>query len=215
MNAIEATSSTADEDVAAAEENWAAATSNGLPPPLCSELPVAWLLALVAVQLAGILGASKICDDVPDDVPLVVDFPVSADSVLEVELVGPGEELVSTTRLVGTSVELAVEVLLTMAVVEGCVFSAVDEYDVGVVGAADELGCDCKTSFALPHKFCGPRPCRKRAKMFESVLLLSEKPSLEHASFTSLAIEASPLTHGTLQLFCLKSFASQPVMACW
>jgi hypothetical protein len=36
-------------------------------------------------------------------------------------------ELVSTKRLVGTSVELAVEVLLTMAVVEGCVFSAVDE----------------------------------------------------------------------------------------
>ena len=48
--------------------------------------------------------------------------------MLEVELVGPGEEDVSTTRLVGTSVELAVEVLLTMSVVaECCVFSAVDE----------------------------------------------------------------------------------------
>lgn len=65
-------SSAADGDVAAAEENWAAAMSKGLPPPLSSELPVAWLLALVAVQLAGILGASKICD-VADDVPLVVD----------------------------------------------------------------------------------------------------------------------------------------------
>lgn len=65
-------SSAAEEDVAAAEENWLAATSNGLPPPLCSELPVDWLLALVAVQLAGILGASKICD-VSDDVTLDVD----------------------------------------------------------------------------------------------------------------------------------------------
>lgn len=75
--------------------------------------------------------------------------------MLEVELVAPGEELVSTTRLVGTSVELAVETLLTMSVVEGCVLSAVDEYVVGVVGAADGLdwACDCKTSFALPHKF--------------------------------------------------------------
>ena len=54
-------------------------------------------------------------------------MPLSADSVLEVELVGAGEELVSTNRLVGTSVELAVETLLTMSVVEGCVFSAVDE----------------------------------------------------------------------------------------
>jgi hypothetical protein len=72
VNVIATISSTADEDVAAAEENCAAATSKGLPPPLCSELSVAWLLALVAVQLAGILGASKICD-VPDDVPLVVD----------------------------------------------------------------------------------------------------------------------------------------------
>ena len=59
--------------------------------------------------------------------PLVDDLPLSADSVLEVELVGAGEELVSTNRLVGTSVELAVETLLTMSVVEGCVFSAVDE----------------------------------------------------------------------------------------
>lgn len=47
--------------------------------------------------------------------------------MLEVELVAPGEELVSITRLVGTSVELAVEVLLTTAVVEGCVFSAVED----------------------------------------------------------------------------------------
>jgi hypothetical protein len=177
---------------------------------------VAWLLTLVAVQLAGILGASKICD-VADDVPLVVDWPLFADSVVDVELVGPGEELVSTTRLVGTSVELAVETLLTISVVEGCVFSAVDEYDVGVVGAADGLdwACDCKTSFALPHKFCGPRSCKKSARMFESVLLLSKKPSLEHASFTSLVIEARALTHVTLQLFCLKSCESQPVTSCW
>ena len=117
VNVIATTSSTADEDLVAAEENWAAATSKGLPPPLCSELPVGWLLALVDAQLAGILGASKICD-VWVDVPLVDDLPLSADSVLEVELVGAGEELVSTNRLVGTSVELAVETLLTMSVVE-------------------------------------------------------------------------------------------------
>lgn len=136
--------------------------------------------------------------------------------MLEVELVGAGDELVSITRLVGTSVELAVEVLLTMAVVEGCVFSAVDdEYSAGVVGAADALDCDCKTSFALPHKFCGPRSCKKRAKMFESLLPPFRKPSLEHSSFTSLVIEARPLTHVTLQLCCLKSCESQPVTACW
>ena len=126
VNVMATISSIADEDLVAEEENWAAATSNGLPPPLCSELPVGWLLALVDVQLAGILGASKICDDW-DDVPLVDDLPLSADSVLEVELVGAGEELVSTNRLVGTSVELAVETLLTMSVVEARVFSAVDE----------------------------------------------------------------------------------------
>lgn len=73
MNVSASISSVADKDVAAAaEENWLAARSNGLPPPLCSELPVAWLLALVAVQLAGMLGASNICD-VSDDVPLDVD----------------------------------------------------------------------------------------------------------------------------------------------
>lgn len=58
---------------------------------------------------------------------------------MDVELVSAGEELVSTTRLVGTSVELAVETLLPMSVVEGFVFAAVDEYGVGVVGAADGL----------------------------------------------------------------------------
>jgi len=62
----------ADEDVAVAEENWLAARSNGLPPPLCSEPAVDPLLGPVDVQLAGMLGASKIWDDV-DDVPLVVD----------------------------------------------------------------------------------------------------------------------------------------------
>jgi len=134
--------------------------------------------------------------------------------VLEVEVVGSGEVLVSTTRLVGTSVELAVDVLLTICVVEGCVVSAVEEYSDGFVGAADELGCDSKTSFALAHKFCGPRSCKKRAKMFESLLPLLRKPSLEHASFTSLVIEARALTHVTLQLFCLKSCESQPVTAC-
>jgi hypothetical protein len=135
--------------------------------------------------------------------------------VLEVELVGAGEELVSTTRLVGTLVELAVETLLTMSVMEACVFSAVDDESAGVVGAADGPDCDCKTAFALPHKFCGPRSCKKSASIFESLLLLSKKPSLEHASFTSLVIEARALTHVTLQLFCLKSCESQPVTSCW
>jgi hypothetical protein len=63
---------TADEAVAVAEENWLPARSNGLPPPLCSEPAVDSLLVLVVVKLAGILGASKICDDF-DDVLLVVD----------------------------------------------------------------------------------------------------------------------------------------------
>jgi len=134
--------------------------------------------------------------------------------VLEVEDVGSGEELVSTTRLVGTSVELAVDVLLTTDVVEYCVGSAVDECSADVVGAADELDCDCRTSSALAHRFCGPRSCMNRARMFESLSSLSRKPSFAHASFTSLVIEARPLTHDTLQLFCLKSCDSQPGTAC-
>ena len=64
--------STADELVAVAEENWLPATSNGLPPPLCSEPAVDSLLEPVVVEVAGILGASKICDDL-DEVLLAVD----------------------------------------------------------------------------------------------------------------------------------------------
>jgi hypothetical protein len=144
---------TIDEDVAVAAENWLPSASNGLPPPLCSELAVGSLFALVDAQLAGMLGASKICDDLLD-VLLEVESLLSAEDVLEVELVGSGDKLVSTTRLVGTSVELAVNVLLTMAVddasdvVEYCVGSAVDELECSfdVVGAADEeLAPDCST----------------------------------------------------------------------
>jgi hypothetical protein len=69
--------------------------------------------------------------------------------LLEVEVVGSGEELVSTARLVGTSVELAVDVLLTTDNVENCVGVAVDECSADVVGAAGELDCDCKTSCAF------------------------------------------------------------------
>jgi hypothetical protein len=144
---------TTDEDFAVAAENWLPSASNGLPPPLCSELAVGSLFALVDAQEAGMLGASNICDDLLD-VLLEVESLLSAEDVLEVELVGSGDKLVSTTRLVGTSVELAVNVLLTMAVddasdvVEYCVGSAVDELECSfdVVGAADEeLAPDCST----------------------------------------------------------------------
>jgi hypothetical protein len=211
----------ADENVAVAAEYWLPSASNGLPPPLCSELAVGLLLALADDQEAGMLGASKICDDWLD-VLLAVELLLPAEAVLEVELVCSGDKLVSTTRLVGTSVELAVNVLLTMAVedssdvVEYCVGSAVDECSLDVVGAADEeLAPDCSTCAALVHKLPGPRPCKNIANTFESLLSPSRSPSFAHASFTGLVIASSPLTHDSLQPCLVKSDDPQPVMACW
>jgi hypothetical protein len=108
-----------DDEVATAAENSLPSASKGLPPPLCPALSVGLLLSLVDGQLAGMLGASKICDD---SVTVVMEA-VSLEDVLEADSVGSGDELVSTARLVGTSVELAVFVLLTMVVV-GCLVGA-------------------------------------------------------------------------------------------
>jgi hypothetical protein len=221
VKVIASISITTDEDVAVAAEYWLPSASNGLPPPLCSELAVGLLLALADDQEAGMLGASKICDDLLDAL-LEVEPLLSAEAVLEVELVDSGDKLVSTTRLVGTSVELAVNVLLTMAVVDAsdvveyCVGSAVDECSFEVVGAADEeLAPDCSTCAALVHRLPGPRPCRNMANTFESLLSPSRSPSFAHASFTGLVIASSPLTHDSLQPCLVKSDDPHPVMACW
>lgn len=118
-------------------------------------LPVGSLVADADGKLEGMLGASKICDDSAD-----VALAVASLSVLEAVLVDSDKALVSMTRLVGTSPELAVAVLLAIEVVD----SSVVEYSVGdaaeedvsdeVVVSAEEL--PCKTSFAFVHRFEGP-----------------------------------------------------------
>jgi hypothetical protein len=50
--------------------------------------------------------------------------------------------------------------------------------------------------------------------MFDLLSLFFMNPSFEHASFTSLVIESRALTHATLQLCCLKSCESHPVICC-
>jgi len=169
---------TVDEEVATAAENSFPSASKGLPPPLCPALSVGLLLALVDGQLAGMLGASKICDD---SVAVVMEAVSLIEDVLEADSVGPGDELVSTTRLVGTSVELAVFVLLTMDVV-GC--SDFEECFVGVsrlVGVADDSRTDCRTEFAFVHSPCGPSPFKNLARTL-SFSLRSRSPSLPQAS---------------------------------
>lgn len=113
------------------------------------------------------LGAWKICDD--DSVAEV------SLSVLVAEVVDPGDALVSITRLVGTSPELAVAVLLATEVVDSSdvVEDSVDDavvevFSDDVVAAADELGLDDKTSSAFAHRFEGPRSARKTARTFGS-----------------------------------------------
>jgi hypothetical protein len=191
-----------DDEVATAAENSLPSASKGLPPPLCPALSVGLLLSLDDGQLAGMLGASKICDD---SVAVVMD--AIAEEVLEADSVGSGDELVSTTRLVGTSVELAVFVLLTMVVV-GC--SEVEEYFVGV--AVDEC-CDCRTSSALVHSPCGPLPFKNTARTLD-LSSRSRSPSLPQASLMMDVIESRPLTHLTLHPFWVKSDGSQSGMLC-
>lgn len=148
---------TADDVVDVAAENSLPSASKGLPPPLWPpELGLDVLLAVAIDQVEGMLGASKICDVVELAVSLC--FPVF---VLEVELVDSGMLLVSMTILVGTSVELAVNVLLTMFVVVCCVEDGVEEGCCDVVDCAAELDSDCKTLAALVHTDCGPSPPKK------------------------------------------------------
>jgi hypothetical protein len=198
-----------DDEVAAAAENSLPSASKGLPPPLWPALSVGLLVALADGQVEGILGASKICDD---SVAVVVSL-LSAEDVLEADSVGPGDELVSTTRLVGTSVELAVFVLLTTVVV-GC--SDFEECFVGVsmlVGVAVDACCDCRTSFALVHSPCGPLPFKKTARTLD-LSSRSRSPSLPQASLMMSVIESKPLIHLTLHPFWVKSVDSHPGMAC-
>jgi len=195
-----------DDEVATAAENSLPSASKGLPPPLCPALSVGLLLSLDDGQLAGILGASKICDDSVTVVMEAVSL-VPAEEVLEAESVGSGDELVSTARLVGTSVELAVLVLLTIVVV-GCLVGA--SWLVGV--AVDEC-CDCKTSSALVHSPCGPLPFKKTASTLD-LSSRSRSPSLPQASLMRSVIESRPLTHLTLHPFWVKSDGSQFGMLC-
>jgi hypothetical protein len=202
-----------DDEVAAAAENSLPSASKGLPPPLWPALSVGLLLALVDGQLAGMLGASKICDDSVTVVMEAVSL-LSAEDVLEADSVGSGDELVSTTRLVGTFVELAaVFVLLTMVVV-GC--PDFEECFVGVsrlVGVAVEVCCDCRTSSALVHSPCGPLPFRNTARTFD-LSSRSRSPSLPQASLIRDVIESRPLMHLTLHPFWVKSVDSHPGMLC-
>lgn len=128
--------------------------SKGLPPPLCPVLPVGSLVADADGKLEGMLGASKICDESAD-----VALAVASLSVLEAELVDSDRADVSMTRLVGTSPELAVAVLLAIEVVEYSGGDAVEEElsDVVVVSAEEP---PCKTSFAFVHRFEGPWPVK-------------------------------------------------------
>jgi len=192
-----------DDEVATAAENSLPSASKGLPPPLCPALSVGLLLSLVDGQLAGMLGASKICDD---SVTVVMEA-VSLEEVLEADSVGSGDELVSTARLVGTSVELAVFVLLTMVVV-GCLVGT--SWLVGV--AVDEC-CDCRTSSALVHNPCGPLPFKNTARTLD-LSSRSRSPSLPQASLIRDVIESRPLTHLTLHPFWVKSDGSQSGMLC-
>jgi len=201
-----------EEEVVTAAENSLPSASKGLPPPLCPALSVGLLLALVDGQVAGMLGASNICDD---PVALVMDAVslFSAEDVLEADSVGPGDELVSTTRLVGTSVDFAVFVLLTTVVV-GC--SEVEECFVGVsrlVGVADDSCADCRTSFAFVHSPCGPLPFKNTARTLD-FSSRSRSPSLPQASLTVYVIESSPLIHSTLHPCWVKSVDSHPGILC-
>jgi hypothetical protein len=201
-----------DDEVATAAENSLPSASKGLPPPLCPALSVGLLVALVEGQLAGMLGASKICDDSVTVVMEAVSL-LSEEDVLEADSVGSGDELVSTTRLVGTSVELAVFVLLTIVVV-GC--PEFEECLVGtsrLVDVAVDACCDCKTSFALVHSPCGPLPLRNTARTLD-LSSRSRSPSLPQASLTMYVIESRPLIHLGLHPFWVKSVDSHPGMLC-
>lgn len=155
-NITASASVTADDVIDVAAENSLPSASNGLPPPLWPpELGLGVLLAVAIDQVEGMLGAWKICDVVELAVSLC--FPVL---VLEAELVDSDRALVSMTILVGTSVELAVMVLLAMLAVVCCVEDGVDEC-CDVVDSAAELDSDCRTLAALVHTDCGPSPPKK------------------------------------------------------
>lgn len=201
-----------DDEVATAAENSLPSASKGLPPPLWPALPVGLLLALVDGQLAGMLGASKICDDSVTVVMEAVSL-LSAEDVLEADSVGSGDELVSTTRLVGTSELAAVFVLLTMVVVRCSDF---EECFVGasrLVGVAVDACCDCRTSSALVHSPCGPLPFKNTARTLD-LSSRSRSPSLPQASSMRDVIESRPLMHLTLHPFWVKSVDSHPGMLC-
>lgn len=186
-----------------AAEYWLPSGSNGLPPPLPPGLSVCSPLAPDEEDVAGMLGARKICDEVE----LAAASLLSVEVALEPDDVESAEELVSMTRLVGTLPELAVAMLLTTEVADGS--DVVESADDELEDALEEPSIDCRRSLAFSHRFSGPEPSRNLARMF-----WSSRPSSAQASLTSLVIESRPFTQDVLQNPWVKSLASQPDMLC-
>lgn len=136
--------------------------------------------------------------------------------------VGAGDELVSITMLVGTSLALDGAVAVVSATLDASdgedvgVGEAVVDGSFDVVGAAaDELGEFARIASASWHKLCGPSSLRKAARMFGLFLsLFSRIPSPLHASFTAFVMDARPRTQESLQAWPVKSSLEQSGIDC-